>query len=398
MLNNLLRSLLKYVVVSLIMLLAGCGGGGESSPQAGTGSLNVALTDTPAGGFNAVNVTVTKVRVHQSSVASENDPGWTDITLTPARKINLLNLTNGVLEVLGQTSLSAGHYTQLRLVLAANGGTTPANSVVLTADPGSEIPLDTPSALQSGIKLINEFDVAIGQHVDLVLDFDALRSVVARGNGAFLLKPVIKVVPTELNGIAGFVDTAVLGDDVLVSAQANGTIVRSTIPNPQTGEFFLARLAPGTYDVVLTANGRTTVVIAGTPVASTVSTTTVSTGTARLLLPLSPTATVSGTVTLNPASATEGADLAAKQAIGSGPIVTVATKAADPDSGSYELTLPVSAPLLGQFGTGSLPIAFSAQTASAGRYLLEASAAGYKTQQVSRDISGGATQQFTLVP
>src|SRR5512133_434507 len=112
----------------LAALVAGCGGGGGSSAP---GTLGVSLTDAPACGFDAVNVTVTKVRVNQSSSASENDGGWTDITLNPARKINLLNITNGVLEDLGTASLSAGHYSQLRLVLAANSGTTLANSVVL---------------------------------------------------------------------------------------------------------------------------------------------------------------------------------------------------------------------------------------------------------------------------
>ncbi|MDO8721119.1 MAG: DUF4382 domain-containing protein [Syntrophales bacterium] len=397
--TNLVKAVLPYLAASLIILMVGCGGGGgDSSPQAGAGTLNVSLTDAPAGGFTAVNVTISKVRVHQSNSASENDAGWTDITLNPARKINLLNLTNGVLEDLGQTSLSAGHYTQLRLVLAANSGTNLANSVVLASDPTTEIALDTPSSVQSGIKLINEFDVASGQRVDLVLDFDALKSVVARGNGTFLLKPVIKVVPTQLNGIDGFVDTAILGDNVLVSAQSNGNVICSTAPNPQTGEFFLSRLVPGNYDVVITANGRATVVITGVPVANNASTTIVSTSTARFTLPTSATKNVSGTVTLNPASTTEVAYVAAKQTFGSGPTVTVATIAADPSSGSYVLTLPVDAPLLGQYGTGTLPIALSTQAAVAGKYLLEASAEGYKTQQVSRDVSAGATQDFTLVP
>ncbi len=158
--TNLVKAVLPYFAASLIILMVGCGGGGgDSSPQAGAGTLNVSLTDAPAGGFTAVNVTISKVRVHQSNSASENDAGWIDITLNPARKINLLDLTNGVLEDLGQTSLSAGHYTQLRLVLVANSGTSMANSVVLSSDPAAtEIALDTPSAVQSGIKLINEFD------------------------------------------------------------------------------------------------------------------------------------------------------------------------------------------------------------------------------------------------
>src|SRR5512147_2548142 len=126
------------IMALLLVVMYGCSSNSES-PQSGT--LSVSLTDAAAGGFDAVNVTVSKVRVHQSSSANENDGGWSEITLSPARKINLLNLTNGVLENLGQTSLPAGHYTQLRLVLSANTGTL-ANSVVLSGTTTTaEIPL-----------------------------------------------------------------------------------------------------------------------------------------------------------------------------------------------------------------------------------------------------------------
>ncbi len=68
------------------------------------------------------------------------------------------------------------------------------------------MPLDTPSAVQSGIKLIHQFTVGSGQRVDLLLDFDACKSIVKTGNGKYKLKPVIKVIPIVLNGIEGFVD------------------------------------------------------------------------------------------------------------------------------------------------------------------------------------------------
>ncbi|MBF8250644.1 MAG: DUF4382 protein, partial [Deltaproteobacteria bacterium] len=273
----------------------------------------------------------------------------------------------------------------------------------------AEIALVTPSAVQSGIKLVNEFDVASGQRVDLVLDFDACKSIVKRGNGTYALKPVVKVIPFVLNGIDGFVDTALLSSSVMVTAQQNGAIVQSTAPNATTGEFFLARLAPGNYDVVLTANGHATAVIATVPVVTTTSTTVVSTSGSGnwITLPVSETRSISGSAILNPASSTEVAYVAAKQNIGSAPIppnpspiVTVKFVAADDTaSGAYTLTLPIGAPLLGQYGTGTLPIAFVEQTAVASKYTVEASATGYQTQSASKDIStGGATQDFTLVP
>jgi uncharacterized protein DUF4382 len=396
--------LLAWLMASLLaVLVAGCGGGGGGGDAApGTGTLGVSLTDAPACGFDAVNVTVVKVRAHQSSSASDTDAGWTDITLNPARKINLLSLTNGVLDNLGQTPLAAGHYTQLRLVLDPNTAAGLTNSVVPTG--GVETALVTPSAVQSGIKLINQFDVLSGQRVDLLLDFDACKSIVTRGNGTYALKPVIKVIPFVLNGINGFVDLALVGSTVTVTAQQNGVIVQSTAPNVQTGEFFLARLAPGNYDVVLTANDRATAVIAAVPVASTTSVVILSNNGTPITLPVSATHSVSGTAVLNPLSSTEAAYAAGKQTSVTAPIVTVTVKFVAADDtmsplGFYSLTLPIAAPMLGQYST-TLPIALVAQAGAAGKYTVEASATGYQTQlSAIMDISAAdATQNFTLVP
>src|SRR5574341_19423 len=103
------------------MVVAGCGGSGDGGGGTGTGTASVSMTDAPACGYDQVNVTVNKVRIHQSDTADDNTPGWTDITLNPPKKINLLDLKDAlVLETLGETSLAAGHYTQLRLVLVPN--------------------------------------------------------------------------------------------------------------------------------------------------------------------------------------------------------------------------------------------------------------------------------------
>lgn len=377
----------------VVALIAACGGGNTS----GTGTIGVSLTDAPACGFEAVNVTVAKVRVHQSSSASDTDAGWTDIALNPARKINLLNLTNGVLDSLGDAPLAAGHYTQLRLVLSPNTPANPlANSIFPTG--GVETALVTPSAAHSGIKLINEFDVATGSRVDLVLDFNACKSIVKRGKGTYALKPVIKVLPYVLNGIDGFVDPALLTSDVMVSAQQNGVIVQATIPNALTGEFLLSRLALGNYDVVISANGHATAAITTVPVMSTTSMVYVSGNIAPISLPVSATHMVSGMATLNPISSTEVTYVAAKQIFGTTPIVTTNTVAADGLTGAYALTLPVAAPLLGTY-SAMLPIMLAPQSGVAGLYTVEASATGYQSQSANVDIAAAdATQNFTLTP
>jgi len=365
------------------------------------GTLAVSLTDAPSCGFTAVNVTVSKVRVHQSSSAGTGDGGWTDITLNPARKINLLDLTNGTLAELGQAALQAGHYTQLRLVLTGQGT---SNSIILVSNPGVEIPLDTPSAIQSGIKLINQFDVPANQRTDLLLDFDVCKSVVLTGNNTYRLMPVIRVIPFALNGITGFIDSALMANQnashVRVFAEQNGTVIRATAP-ASTGEFRLARLEPGTYDVVIAADGRATAVITGVPVAAAPSITSVSTVAQPITLPASSTANVSGTVTLNPANSTVVPFVAAKQSLSPAPAVTVALRPVSLLDFSYTMPLPTAAPLLGSY-TPSLPIAFSAaaQGSVASKYSVGASAEGYQTQNSALlDLStGDKTFNATLTP
>jgi hypothetical protein len=386
----------------LAAAVGGCGGGDSGGSGVGgsvvstPGTLGISLTDMPACGFDAVNVTVRGVRVHRSSTASDADGGWTQITLNPARKINLLDLTNGVLETLGETPLAPGHYTQLRLMLDPNTGMGFANSVVPTG--GVETALATPSAVQSGIKLIHEFDVAPGQRVDLVLDFDACHSIVRRGNGTFGLKPVVKVTPFQLNGVSGFVDTALLGSNVMVTAQQGGVIIQTTVPNAQTGEFLLSRLAPGNYDVVFTADLRATAVITGVPVATETSIVEVSTSGARISLLDSSMGKVEGTATLNPASAGTDVAVAAKQTFGMTTTVTVKSVIADESAGgAYELVLPFAATQLGAYSM-TLPIVFAGQP-SPGLYSVEASATGYAAPPSTVTISATPqTRNFVLVP
>ncbi len=226
------------------------GAPGTPPSTSGIGTLRVALTDAPACGYDHVYVTVDRVRVHASSTAEDGDGGWSEVVVSPAQRIDLLGLTNGVLAELGQTPLPAGQYSQVRLVLRPNGTGTPANAIVPTG--GMEIALDTPSATQSGLKLIHGFTVQANTLVDLVLDFDACKSIVKRGNsGRYNLKPVISVIPRTLTAIAGYVQTGLTG--VTVSAQKNGVVLKATQPNA-SGQFVLAPLDPmkGPYDVVFT--------------------------------------------------------------------------------------------------------------------------------------------------
>lgn len=421
------KPLIWFMGLLLAGVVAGCGSDGGGSAQPGT--LGVSMTDAPACGFDEVNVTVSKVRVHQSGNASENAAGWTDITLSPPRKINLLNLNdptqpNFALESLGETPLEAGHYTQLRLVLERNTGQSLANSVVLE-NTTTEIALDTPSAVRSGIKLIHQFNVGSGQRVDLLLDFDACHSIVKTGNGTYKLKPVIKVIPYALNGIQGFVDKdsfanqSLVGKNVIASAQFNGEIVRATVVNTDTGKFFLAHLDPANdYDVVITADDHATAVIATVPVEPAPVITTISTSAAPFSLANSLNQAITGTVTLSPEEDDGTVIVAAKQTLDSGLTVTVKSvvasvlDSADPIGDyQYNMTLPTAAPSFALYSAIPPPIAptDAAQALVAKIYTVRGSAqvvtttgtTVYATQNPASSpkditIAANQTQDFTL--
>lgn len=357
--------------LALIVGLSGCGGGGDGGIS-GTGVMRLSLTDAPACGYDEVNVTIEKVRVHQSSDAAEDASGWSEVVLDPPRRVDLLTLTNGVLEELGQTSLPAGRYTQMRLVLAANGGATPlANSVVPTG--GSETALTTPSGQQSGLKLNVQMDVAANQVADFVIDFDACKSVVRRGNsGQYNLKPVISVTPLLSEAglrVIGYVDPAIANASTTVSVQQAGVPVKATVPQTD-GRFVLYPVPEGSYDLVIGAAGRVTAVMTGVPVVASSYTTVNSTSFAFLPSP-SAAATVTGTVT--PVTAT----VRALQTLTGGPTVEVAWALVDADTGVFQATLPTQAPEK----TAYVPNATTAYTFTpdpsvAGQYTLEAAYGG----------------------
>jgi len=290
----------------------------------------------------------------------------------------------------------------VRLVLDPNTGNATANSVVLSGTT-TEISLDTPSAVQSGIKMNADFTVEAGQRYDLVMDFDACKSIVTKGNGKYALKPVVKVIPTALNGISGFVATSTLSDGVTVSAQQNGAVVAATVPSA-TGEFVLPRLPLGNYDVVITSNTHAAYVVGGVPVTSTTGMVPISTTGAPFTLPTtSLMGSISGTATLTPVSATESALVSAKQAITGGPTVTLRYTNADLATGAYSITkLPLAAPQYAAY-SATLPLAFSSAGTipATGMYKVDASATGYTTlsnASVDINVANAVNVNFNLVP
>ena len=371
---KLVRNLKLSLGVLAVASLAACGGGAE------TGTLKLAVTDAPACGYDSVNVTIEKVRVHQSSTASDTDGGWSEIVLSPALRVDLLALQNGALAELGQVTLPTGSYNQMRLMLADNNGASSlANWVKLSSDQ-SVVELKTPSGQQSGVKA-KQFNLSIApnQLANFVIDFDACKSVVIAGSsGQYLLKPQLTVIPRLVSGVAGFVAPALTTTGFTnLSLQKDGVVVKATAP-ASNGAFMLQPVVPGSYTLVMTATGRTTSVVTNVVVAAELVT---SVNTA--LTALDPAASATGllTGTATPVGEDSVPLVRVLQPLTAGPTIEVASRFVDISAGNYAFnSLAVNAPLVAPYAALPGALVFAADTAAAGKYTLEASLTGSTTQ------------------
>lgn len=341
----------------------------------------MSLASEAACGFDAVYVTVTKIRFYSAASAANGGTGWTDIPVSPARKINIANLNNGALVALGVAALAPGSYGQARLVLDPNSNNDTTNSVVL-AGTSSEVPLRTQTVAAEGIAFGTGFDIADGQRLEMVADLDTCRSVQPTSGGQYVLRPLVNSLPPVNNGIDGFVPASLLASHVRVTAQQNGVVVRATAPDPVTGEFHLSRLVPGSYEVVVTADGRAASVIAAVPVATATSNTVIATAAAPISLLPSATGHISATMSLAPASDVQSPFGSAIQQFASGPQVTIGYRVANLATGAVLFEkLPMDPPQLATYSaTGPLVFTTQSNVAPAvASYTVAASAPGYVT-------------------
>lgn len=275
-----LKILKKFNALLICLLFAfslvACGGGGGSdsgsvSSDGGVGTLSTSLTDSTTDEYQAVYVTIARVEVH------DDDEGSWQTVAEPNKTYNLLELVNGVRETLGIATLDAGHYTQMRLIIGEvqDQGLNIfsqkhpfANYVIDLNDDDHE--LKVPSGTNTGLKIVNGFNINENQTTELILDFDAMRSVVKAGkSGKYLLKPTIKVLDTAeyaivsgqvtdadtttVEPLSGALVTAQVADAAELDPKNQVVIEAGTVSNDD-GDYALF-LAPGEYNLVATQAG-----------------------------------------------------------------------------------------------------------------------------------------------
>ena len=181
----------------------------EDSIIPGKGILKVYLTDSSEDykadnfeTYSAIYITISRIEAHiagddEGDEGDEGEGKWIECQLINDNNdngevFNLIELKyEEIVELLSEVEPDQGKYTQIRLFVI--------DASVDIESGESGVPVEIPSNLQTGIKLIHPFEIIEGETTELTIDFDAEKSIIKTGNGNYKLKPTIKVTSIIVN-------------------------------------------------------------------------------------------------------------------------------------------------------------------------------------------------------
>lgn len=218
---------MKHIIL-LIICFFGLISCKKSKETEAFGNIVFRLTDSP-GEFEHVYLDIDKIEINHS------EKGWITISDAMNGNIDILAYNNGSDTLISNSTLPAGTFTQIRLILGAN------NSLVKN---GITYPLTVPSGSQSGIKININQVLNANQNVIRWIDFDAGKSIKQLGNGTYQLKPQYRSYSEEENGrIDGYLFPA--------NAQAYVNLISNNdtlIAIPESNGYFKFTGLNGTYN------------------------------------------------------------------------------------------------------------------------------------------------------
>lgn len=245
---------------------------GDSAPSDSTAS-DSASSDSAAGGIGV------------AAQQEDGDDGGPVVIVEEGGTFDLLELQDGITELLGSAEVDVGTYAQLRFIV--DSARVELKEGLTFRDGSTSQSLMVPSGAQTGIKLnLDRADgddsdggteVEEGEETSLIVDFDVSQSFVVQGNPntpagirGFLFTPVLRVVEEDAAGsIAGTVSgpEAANVEGLTVTAEPPGSgggsariafqqepgeggqTETATATTDADGAYELSGLAPGTYTV-----------------------------------------------------------------------------------------------------------------------------------------------------
>jgi hypothetical protein len=218
----------KLILISCIGLAIGFTACNKKNDE-GTTRMNIKITDSP-GAYDAIYLSVKEIQILTTEGSNTLSVG--------SKPFNILNFRMGKDTLIASQDIPLGNIREVRLVLNDSGNQVKINGVTYT--------LTTPSGQSSGVKLKVQENLKVGVEYTILLDFDAPKSIVQTGNGKYILKPVIRVIPNAVSGaITGVIIPSAANPKIYAIA---GTDTLGTLSDA-TGKFWFPGVAAGTYKV-----------------------------------------------------------------------------------------------------------------------------------------------------
>ena len=240
---------LLFAALFIALSSLSCGDDKTTDPE-NSSRVILKLVDAQ-GNYDEVNVEIIDIQ-HNSS---EEDKGWQSFTPEGGYPIqtDLTELIAGNELLLSDEIIPSGWMEQIRLVLSEN------NTLKIE---GQEelIPLKTPSAQQSGLKIKLNQELDPGFSYTFILDWDVQRSIVEAGSsGQYILKPVIRANAEVNSGsVSGTVVADIIGDEsadlfpqgavVVEIYNSKDEYVTETLTDEE-GKFMFQGLSPEEYRI-----------------------------------------------------------------------------------------------------------------------------------------------------
>jgi len=264
--KKFLKTILVILVLSPILFFS-CSLLQDETPVTGKGKVAVHITDAPfpANLVEHVYVTIERVSLRlkdgncktaEGEEIPDCDEGFL-ILLDEPVEIDLMQLRNGLSQLLANVEVPVGVYDMVRLYV---------ENAEIVLDNEKTFPLKVPGGSTGGLKVFLSNNIVVTEEglAEVLIDFDLSRSFIALGNPktkkgihGFIFKPVIRAVDIAKSGsIKGKVTDGanVPLENALVGLYQANELVTTSLTDIE-GKFKIIGIPLGTYSLTVEKEG-----------------------------------------------------------------------------------------------------------------------------------------------